>query len=79
MDFTRYQLPSGEIVDVDATAAKGQLFIGFTLKGGRVVTAKRVQEERNGRCLCGGWIVDHFDAKNRKLSCEQAARRTAKA
>ena len=43
METTRYQLPSGEIVDVDATAAKGALVIGFTLKGGQVVEAKRVQ------------------------------------
>ncbi len=41
MEFTNYRLPDGRIVPVDATAAKGALVIGFTLKGGRVVDAIR--------------------------------------
>lgn len=73
MEFERYQLPSGEIVDCDATATKGASMIRFTLKGGQIVMAKRVREERNGRCVCGCWISDHFTTSNRKISCEQAA------
>ncbi len=41
MDFTTYRLPDGRLVPVDASAAKGQLIIGFTLVGGRVVDAVR--------------------------------------
>jgi hypothetical protein len=25
--------------------------------------------ERVGRCLCGTWLIDHFDAENRKRDC----------
>jgi len=39
MEMTPYRLPSGEVVMVDATAAKGAATIGFTLKGGEVVEA----------------------------------------
>ena len=38
---TDYWLPDGRIVPVDSTAAKGAALIGFTLKGGLVVTAIR--------------------------------------
>lgn len=41
MDTTDYRLPDGRIVRVDSTAAKGAAFIGFELKGGRVVEAVR--------------------------------------
>jgi hypothetical protein len=30
---------------------------------------------RNGVCLCGLRLAAHFDRKNRKLSCKQAAAR----
>ncbi len=42
MTFESYRLPSGELVNVDATAAKAELFITFQLKGGQVVTAERM-------------------------------------
>ena len=28
--------------------------------------------KRTGRCLCGLRVALHYDASNRKLSCEQA-------
>ena len=40
--FQSYRLPDGTVVPVDASAAKGAPTIGFTLKGGEVVTATRV-------------------------------------
>lgn len=40
--FEDYQLPDGRIVAVDATAAKGERQIGFTLVGGEIVTATKV-------------------------------------
>jgi hypothetical protein len=43
MPFQAYRLPSGQIVDVDATAAKGARIIDFTLAGGEIVQAVRLQ------------------------------------
>lgn len=40
--FIRYQLPDGSIVPCDASATKGAAIIDFTLKGGRIVQAVRV-------------------------------------
>lgn len=37
-----YRLPSGEIVRVDATAAKGAQTMGFTLADGSIVQVERV-------------------------------------
>lgn len=31
--------------------------------------------ERTGRCLCGSWVVDHYDEHNRKVSCAAAHHR----
>ncbi len=45
MDFTTYRLPDGRLVRVDASAAKGALIIGFTLQGGQVVEAVRVDDD----------------------------------
>lgn len=42
MTYEDYRLPSGDVVRVDATAAKAALFISFQLKGGEVVSAERV-------------------------------------
>lgn len=42
MDFEMYRLPDGRVVPVDASASKGAATIGFTLKGGRIVTAVHV-------------------------------------
>lgn len=44
MEYTDYRLPDGRIVPVDASAAKGARFIGFTLTGGKIVTAERVDK-----------------------------------
>lgn len=43
MTFEFYRLPDGRVVPVDATASKGAPAIGFTLVGGRIVTALLVQ------------------------------------
>lgn len=40
--FQDYRLPDGRIVAVDATAAKGEPVIGFTLADGRIVDARLV-------------------------------------
>lgn len=73
MEFEEYRLPDGRIVNVDASASKGRAWIDFQLAGGAMVVAKIVRKDRNGRCVCGGWVADHFTADNRKVSCEQAA------
>lgn len=73
MEFDEYRLPDGRIVNCDRSATKGRAWIDFQLAGGQMVVAKIIRRDRDGRCICGGWIVDHFDANNRKLSCEQAA------
>lgn len=43
MPFQAYRLPNGQLVDVDATAAKGAPVIDYTLKGGQIVKATRAQ------------------------------------
>ena len=50
MTFTPYRLPDGRVVPVDASAAKGALIIGFTLTGGRVVDAIRVDAPLRSVC-----------------------------
>lgn len=45
MEMTFYRLPDGRVVPVDATAAKDAPVIGFTLKGGQVVEAVRLEEQ----------------------------------
>jgi hypothetical protein len=49
MTFTLYRLPDGRIVPVDSTAAKQASRIGFTLIGGKIVQAVKV--ERAGLVL----------------------------
>ena len=54
MEFERYRLPGGRVVEVDASASKGAAEIGFTEKGGRIVTAKKVveaAEQHADRCI----------------------------
>lgn len=47
----RYQLPNGEIVRVDATAAKAESAVTFQMKGGRIVMAKLVDDAAIARRL----------------------------
>ncbi len=42
MEFEYYRLPDGGIIPVDVTASKGAATIGVTERGGRIVTATRV-------------------------------------
>lgn len=39
MTFDKYRLPNGDIVNVDATATKGELSIDFTMADGSIVRA----------------------------------------
>lgn len=39
MTFDKYRLPNGDVVNVDATATKGDLSIDFTLADGTIVRA----------------------------------------
>jgi hypothetical protein len=43
MELTPYRLPDGTIVQVDASAAKDARVIGFTLQGGQIVSAERIE------------------------------------
>lgn len=43
MTFETYRLPSGEIVRIDSELARGAAVIDFTLKGGSIVQAARVE------------------------------------
>jgi hypothetical protein len=45
-ELAPYRLPDGTVVRVDATAAKGAAAISFTLAGGRIVTAERLDTQR---------------------------------
>lgn len=42
MPFETYRLPSGRLVDCDATATKSAPVIDFTLQGGQIVKAERL-------------------------------------
>lgn len=78
-----YQLPDGTRFQCAADLCKGASVITFELKAvppalrGRIVDAIIVTapRPRDGRCLCGLLVADHFTRANRKLTCEETARR----
>lgn len=52
-----YRLPDGTVVAIHADVSRGQQAIGFQLKGGTVVEATLVREERVRQ------LTDRFDRR----------------
>jgi len=55
-----YALPNGEIVKVDNSAAKNAMIIDYTLRGGKIVQALKVREERKWESQNVQFPIDSF-------------------
>jgi hypothetical protein len=62
--MTKYQLPNGDVVDIQEDVARGEPTVSFTMKGGEIVEATKVVWVDPAILLTVGTRVRHTVAKN---------------
>jgi hypothetical protein len=61
---TKYRLPNGEVVDIQDDVARGAPTVSFTMKGGEIVEATKINWIDPAHLLTVGTRIKHTVAKN---------------